>query len=62
MALTDILHPHYMDLLVREDGWGHPIVYQVTGPTTFRLVSPGPDGREGTNDDIVLQNGAAATP
>jgi hypothetical protein len=62
VALTDILHPRYMDLLVREDGWGNPIVYQVTGPMTFRLISRGPDGREATNDDIVLQNGAATTP
>jgi hypothetical protein len=62
VALTDILHPRYMDLLVREDGWGNPIDYQVTGPATFRLVSRGPDGREGTTDDIVFQNGAATTP
>jgi Type II secretion system (T2SS), protein G len=62
VSLTDMLHPRYMDVLVREDGWGNPIVYQVTGPAAFRLVSRGPDGREGTTDDIVFQNGAATTP
>jgi hypothetical protein len=57
VALTDTLHPSYMTQLVREDGWGHPIVYEVTGSSTFRLVSPGADGRRGTADDIVLTSG-----
>ena len=38
VALTDILHPSYMTELVREDGWGNPIVYEVTGDATFRLA------------------------
>jgi hypothetical protein len=62
VALTDILHPSYMSLLVREDGWGNPIVYQVTGPSSFRLISRGPDGREGTSDDLVFENGRSTTP
>jgi hypothetical protein len=62
VGLTDILHPAYMNLLVREDGWGHPIDYQVIGTATFRLVSRGADGREGTNDDIVFENGSPVTP
>src|SRR5213596_2421183 len=32
VGLTDILHPKYMSDLVREDGWGNPIIYAVTGP------------------------------
>jgi hypothetical protein len=62
VALTDILHPNYMNVLVREDGWGNPIIYEVIGGSTFRLISPGADGRRGTSDDIVVENGRAVTP
>jgi hypothetical protein len=59
--LTDILHPLYMSDLIREDGWGMPIEYQVMG-TTFRLVSAGPDGIRGTADDIVFDPGRPLSP
>ena len=62
VALTDILHPSYMTRLVREDGWGKPIAYQSTSPTTFRLVSGGADTQLGTKDDIVFENGQAVAP
>jgi hypothetical protein len=62
VALTDILHPNYMTRLVREDGWGNPIIYEVTGGTTFRLISLGPDHRRGTPDDIVIEKEPALTP
>ena len=54
VGLTDILNPRYMSELVREDGWGKPILYEVTGPAAFRLISDGPDGKTGTPDDIVI--------
>jgi hypothetical protein len=54
VSLTDILHPRYMNELVREDGWGKPILYEVTGTSTVRFTSEGPDGRPGTADDIVV--------
>ena len=60
VALTDTLHPAYMSLLVREDGWGNPILYEVTGNATFRLISAGADGRRGTSDDIILTSASAA--
>src|SRR5881397_1521659 len=44
VGLTDILHPKYVSDLVREDGWGNPIIYEVTGPSAFRLISHGADG------------------
>lgn len=37
------------------DPWGHPFVYCVPGqrnPTSYDLFSLGPDGQEGTEDDI----------
>ncbi|MBI2150435.1 MAG: type II secretion system protein GspG [Acidobacteria bacterium] len=59
ITLTNVLHPAYMTDLVREDGWGQPIAYEVTG-AAFRLVSNGADGRPGTPDDVVIQSGSAA--
>jgi hypothetical protein len=59
--LTDILHPLYMSELIREDGWGAAIDYQVMG-TTFRLISPGPDGVRGTPDDIVFDPSRPVSP
>ncbi len=59
VGLADILHPQYMNDLVREDGWGKPIIYEVTGPSSFRLLSQGPDGLPGTGDDIVITSGSS---
>ena len=62
VELTDILYPLYMDELIRADGWDQPVDYEITGPSTFRLVSPGPDGRPGTADDVVFDSSRPATP
>jgi hypothetical protein len=62
VALTDILYPRFMTVLVREDGWGKPIIYEVTSNSTFRLVSTGADGRRGTPDDVVVDNSRPAGP
>jgi hypothetical protein len=56
------------------DSWGNPIKYrsnpdQVAGVdipvielTSFELRSPGPDGKLGTADDIVMRDGVFLTP
>ncbi|MCC6738013.1 MAG: type II secretion system protein GspG [Planctomycetia bacterium] len=38
-----------------KDGWGRPIRYKMPGPgdRAFELRSAGPDGKEGTEDDIT---------
>jgi hypothetical protein len=59
--LTDTLHPLYMNELIRQDGWGAAIDYQVMG-TTFRLISAGPDGVRGTSDDIVFDPSRPLSP
>jgi hypothetical protein len=61
-GLMDVLHPSYMRDLVREDGWGRPIIFELTGGSTFRLISPGADGRRGTADDVVLESTGANAP
>lgn len=62
VGLTDMLHPRYMNELVRVDGWGNPIDYEITGAAAFRLVSKGADGRPGTPDDIVIDGSGSSTP
>ena len=62
ITLTDALHPLYMDELVRQDAWGNPIDYELTGGSSFRLISRGPDGRRGTDDDIVLDSSQPTAP
>lgn len=59
--LTDVLHPLYIAELIRVDGWGDPIDYEVTG-STFRLVSKGSDGLRGTPDDIVFDPSRPFSP
>jgi hypothetical protein len=59
VKLTDVLHPQYMNDLIRTDAWGNPIEYELRG-STFRLVSRGADGQRGTADDIVLQDGSTS--
>jgi hypothetical protein len=37
------------------DAWENPVVYRAPGtrhPTDFDLISAGPDGREGTEENI----------
>jgi hypothetical protein len=62
LSLTNVLHPLYLNELVRQDAWGNPIDYQLTSGAAFRLVSPGPDGRRGTPDDVVLDSSQPAAP
>ena len=62
VALTDTLYPRYMNRLVREDGWGNPILYEAAPNSTFKLISRGADGRRGTPDDVVVENGRPASP
>ena len=53
VSLTNILHPTYMADLVRLDGWGRQIRYEVV-ESRFRLLSDGADGIRGTADDLLL--------
>jgi len=42
----------YLDK-VPKDAWGNDFIY-VSDGKTFTLVSPGPDGEEGTEDDLKV--------
>lgn len=49
------LEGEYMESLPN-DGWGNPFHYEVPGQNNrpFDIVSDGPDGTQGTEDDIRL--------
>ena len=51
-VLIDHLSPAYIREVIRLDPWRQPYKY-VGQRDTFTLVSPGPDGKEGTGDDIA---------
>lgn len=51
----------YMPRLEENDAWGGVMSYQSDG-RTYTIVSPGPDGRSGTSDDIVMTDGAISAP
>ena len=46
----------YMKGAIPLDPWGHPYIYECPGkqnPTSYDLMSMGPDGRVGGDDDIT---------
>jgi hypothetical protein len=54
VSLTDKLAPDYLEPLIRLDAWERPIIAYRLNATTIRLVSVGPDGKLGSDDDISL--------
>lgn len=62
VTLTDALHPLYMSDLIRLDGWGQPIGYEVSAGSAFRLVSTGADARRGTADDVIVESSRSSAP
>lgn len=55
--LLDFLSPRYMRVPPSFDLWGEHIEYRGK-PDRYRLISAGPDRKQGTKDDIVLENGS----
>jgi hypothetical protein len=55
-ALVDNLSPRYLTMIIRLDAWSHEFDYKGTA-TGYRLSSLGPDGKAGTGDEIVVENG-----
>ncbi len=55
--LTEGEYPNSLEEImgrVPEDPWGHPVIYRKLDGG-FELISRGPDGIEGTDDDIVVR-------
>ncbi|HET9480156.1 MAG TPA: type II secretion system protein GspG [Candidatus Polarisedimenticolia bacterium] len=53
------LAPRYLPILEAEDAWGNTMTYASDG-RTYSVVSAGPDGVSGSEDDIALRDGAVA--
>ncbi|HMG33279.1 MAG TPA: type II secretion system protein GspG [Blastocatellia bacterium] len=54
--LVDLLAPSYVKSVIRLDAWSHEFEYSGNG-SSYRLFSRGSDGKAGTGDDIVFENG-----
>ncbi len=50
----DWLEERYPQESSRVDGWGNAYHLEVAG-STFQVISPGPDGELGTEDDLVRE-------
>ncbi|MEK7830587.1 MAG: type II secretion system protein GspG [Acidobacteriota bacterium] len=59
--LLDYLSPRYLSAAPRFDLWGKQFEYRGSA-SGYRLSSAGPDGKSGTKDDLVIENGAIKTP
>jgi hypothetical protein len=55
-ALIDNLSPKYLPSVIRLDAWSREFDYKGESES-YRLASLGPDGKPGTGDDIVFENG-----
>ena len=44
------------------DGWGNRFLYRRLRVDKYNIISAGPDGEFGNEDDIVLENGALYDP
>jgi hypothetical protein len=55
-ALMDNLAPRYLNTIIRLDAWSREFDYRGTA-ASYRLSSLGADGKPGTDDDIVFENG-----
>ena len=55
-ALIDNLSPKYLSSIIRLDAWSREFDYKGASGG-YRLASLGPDGKAGTGDDIVFENG-----
>jgi len=54
-VLIDFLSPDYLSHVIRLDPWRRPYQYEGTRDH-FTLKSAGPDGKDNTSDDIVLDS------
>ncbi|HKQ05904.1 MAG TPA: type II secretion system protein GspG [Blastocatellia bacterium] len=55
-ALIDNLAPRYLGAVLRLDAWSHEFQYKGS-ESAYRLTSLGADGKAGSGDEIVFENG-----
>lgn len=58
----DEMPPELAGDLERRDGWGNDFLYRLLRIDKYNLISAGPDGEFGNEDDVVMENGALYDP
>jgi hypothetical protein len=58
----DEMPPELTGDLERRDGWGNEFLYRLLRIDKYNLISAGPDGEFGNEDDVVMENGALYDP
>lgn len=58
----DEMPPELSGDLERRDGWGNDFLYRLLRIDKYNLISAGPDGEFGNEDDVVMENGALYDP
>ncbi|MDD5541746.1 MAG: type II secretion system protein GspG [Acidobacteriia bacterium] len=53
--LDDTLYPKYLSSLIRLDPWSTEYAFNANSPTSYTLMSAGPDRKFGTADDIRFE-------
>lgn len=56
VELIDLLNPEFLDEVIRLDGWQNPFRFELEDDGTLELRSDGPDGKRGTDDDLVIRS------
>ncbi len=57
----DEISPTMREELSDMDGWGNKILYRKVRIDKYHLISAGPDGEYGNDDDVIVENGALYT-
>lgn len=52
--LTEEPNPYIKDESKLKDPWGNQFIYEKKGAQNYSILSPGPDGSRGTEDDIKM--------
>jgi hypothetical protein len=52
------IEPAMREDLKDVDGWGNKILYRKLRIDKYNLISAGPDGEFGNDDDVIVENGA----
>jgi hypothetical protein len=58
----DELPPIIRNELKDTDGWGNKMLYRKLRIDLYDMISAGPDGEFGNDDDIIMRNGRLLTP
>lgn len=58
----DEMPPELTGELERRDGWGNQFLYRLLRIDKYNLISAGPDGEFGNENDVVMENGALYDP